>query len=231
MNPDNTPITPEIYNIADNQGNKHTVVPTPHTHSQSEVNGLAVSLAAKANAIRAGSPTGAIVIANTAGELLRSPKTIPDLENAIAAKQDALTFDNTPKSGSDNPVKSSGIYAAFAGKAPLNHTHTPLEVVGLIPSFVDYDGSRDIDMDDLVTTDEGMRRLCIYNDSPGDIDIDTVLISGSGLPIHTNIHGTSKIQSQQYAIVTVFKIDKDMNPDDQHVHDLCYFVTLDGIFT
>lgn len=228
-NPDNN--KPFIYRIVDALGITHLVVAVQHSHLMSEIEGLVSALAAKANAIGAGSPTGAIVIANTAGELVRSPKTIADLENAIAAKQDTLTFDNTPTSGSDNPVKSSGIYTALAGKAPMNHTHTPLDVVGLIPSFVDYDGTVDIDMDDLVTTDEGMRRLCIYNDSPGDIDIDTVLISGSGIPIHTNSHGTSKIQSQQYAIVTVFKIDKDMNPDDQHVHDLCYFVTIDGIFT
>lgn len=31
-------------------------------------------------------------------------------------KQDALTFDNTPTSGSNNPVKSGGIYTALDGK-------------------------------------------------------------------------------------------------------------------
>lgn len=39
------------------------------------------------------------------------------LSDQIAHKQDALTFDNSPTSGSNNPVKSSGIYSALQGKA------------------------------------------------------------------------------------------------------------------
>lgn len=35
---------------------------------------------------------------------------------AIAGKQNTLTFDNAPVSGSNNPVKSGGIYTALAGK-------------------------------------------------------------------------------------------------------------------
>ena len=34
----------------------------------------------------------------------------------IATKQDALTFDNTPTEGSQNPAKSGGIYTALSGK-------------------------------------------------------------------------------------------------------------------
>lgn len=33
-----------------------------------------------------------------------------ELDDAMATKQDALTFDNTPTDGSNNPVKSNGIY-------------------------------------------------------------------------------------------------------------------------
>lgn len=88
MTPTNTAMTPEIKNIADNNGDKHTVVPTPHNHSQKEVDGLTAALAAKANAIPAGSPSGAIVIVGTSGEILRSGKTITDLLNAISAKAD-----------------------------------------------------------------------------------------------------------------------------------------------
>ena len=47
MTPSNTPITPQINNIADSGGNKHTVVPSKHTHSQSEVDGLTAALAGK----------------------------------------------------------------------------------------------------------------------------------------------------------------------------------------
>ena len=38
---------------------------------------------------------------------------ISDIETALAGKQDALTFDNAPTSGSDNPAKSGGIKSAI----------------------------------------------------------------------------------------------------------------------
>ena len=41
---------------------------------------------------------------------------IEDINTALAGKQDTLTFDNAPTSGSNNPVKSGGIYTALAGK-------------------------------------------------------------------------------------------------------------------
>lgn len=37
-----------------------------------------------------------------------------DLNTALSGKQATLTFDNNPTTGSSNPVKSSGIYDAFA---------------------------------------------------------------------------------------------------------------------
>ena len=130
-NPDNQ--QPLIYRIADAAGVFHLVAPVNHTHTYQDVPGLAgelnelwsglnekanaedvtEALAGKANAIGAGSPSGGIVIANTAGELMRSPKTITDLENAIAAKQDALIFDTTPTANSTNPVTSGGVKAAI----------------------------------------------------------------------------------------------------------------------
>lgn len=48
-----------------------------------------------------------------------TPTVAQQLQAAIDAKQDVLTFDNTPTSGSNNPVKSGGIYDALALKAPL----------------------------------------------------------------------------------------------------------------
>ena len=41
--------------------------------------------------------------------------TAEALAQALAGKQDALTFDNAPTSGSNNPVKSSGIWSAIWG--------------------------------------------------------------------------------------------------------------------
>ena len=123
MTPSNEPNgKPLIYRIADKLGVFHLVAPVNHTHPASEVEGLPEALAAKANAIPAGSPTGGIVIALTSGELARSNKTVMDLENAIAAKQDALTFDTTPTANSTNPVTSGGVAAAIkdARKVILN---------------------------------------------------------------------------------------------------------------
>lgn len=42
---------------------------------------------------------------------------ISAMDTAIAGKQNTLTFDDAPESGSSNPVKSNGIYTALSGKA------------------------------------------------------------------------------------------------------------------
>ena len=42
-----------------------------------------------------------------------------ELDKEIAAKQEKLTFDDTPTEGSENPVKSGGIFAALDGKADI----------------------------------------------------------------------------------------------------------------
>ena len=130
-NPDNN--QPLIYRICDAAGVFHLVAPVNHTHTYADISGLAdeiselwagvnekasqedmtEALAGKANAIPAGSPSGGIVIAGTSGEIGRSDKTITDLLNAIAAKQDALTFDTTPTANSTNPVTSGGVKAAI----------------------------------------------------------------------------------------------------------------------
>lgn len=45
-------------------------------------------------------------------------RVVTDAEKTTwSGKQDKLTFDSTPKSGSPNPVTSGGIYTALAGKA------------------------------------------------------------------------------------------------------------------
>lgn len=50
----------------------------------------------------------------------------------LATKQDALTLDSSPTNGSNNPVKSSGIYSALATKADQTTTYTKTEVNNLI---------------------------------------------------------------------------------------------------
>lgn len=43
-------------------------------------------------------------------------KSIADINTALDGKQDTLTFDDAPTSGSENPVKSGGVYSALAAK-------------------------------------------------------------------------------------------------------------------
>ena len=51
-----------------------------------------------------------------AGKIETQDEEISSINAALAGKQDTLTFDDSPTSGSDNPVKSGGIYTALAGK-------------------------------------------------------------------------------------------------------------------
>ena len=55
-------------------------------------------------AIRAGAANGATAVQPA------------DMAAALANKQDTLTIDSEPTSGSDNPVRSGGVYSALAGK-------------------------------------------------------------------------------------------------------------------
>ena len=129
MTPTNTAMTPEIMNIADNQNVKHTVIPTPHTHSQDEVEGLTAELNSKApiNHIHhwIGEDTGESAAEVTAsedvvhievrdegggGECNITPSNIGNLARALE------TPDATPTANSDKFVKSGGVYSALAGK-------------------------------------------------------------------------------------------------------------------
>lgn len=113
-NPDNS--KPLIYRIADALGITHLVVAVQHSHLMSEITGLVDALAAKANAVPAGSPTGGIVIANTAGELSRSNKTLNDL-------MPVMTIDSTPTASSPNLITSGGVKAALANYSLTSHIH------------------------------------------------------------------------------------------------------------
>ena len=57
--------------------------------------------------------------------------TTINVKDAIDSKQDKLTFDTTPTSGSSRPVTSDGIKSALNGKANSSHTHTIANVTGL----------------------------------------------------------------------------------------------------
>lgn len=54
---------------------------------------------------------------NTWGEWKVYGLTLDEMSEFLNAKQDTLTFDNTPTANSNNPVKSGGVYTALATKA------------------------------------------------------------------------------------------------------------------
>lgn len=216
-----------IVQVVANDDVARQVVPQNHTHSISEITGLSDSLTGKADKVGAGQPTGAIVIANTAGELSRSNKTITDITNAIDGKQNQLIFDSTPTIGSSNPVTSDGIKRALDEKASSIHVHSPLDITGIVPTFMMYDGSV-IDLDNLVSEDQGLCRLCIINEA-GEVQFGDMFYSGSGIPLHTNINGDTIIEPSNYVIVTIYKIDKNLQLGE-HEHDLCYFIEYNGIY-
>ena len=130
MNPSNTQVTPEIKKVIDSNGDGHTVIPTPHSHAQSEVSGLVSALSAKQNTLTFDStPTAGSTNPVTSGGVKTAldgkmnNKTIDStptanstnlvtsggVKTALNAKQDTLLFDNYPTAGSSKPVRSYGI--------------------------------------------------------------------------------------------------------------------------
>lgn len=79
-----------------------------------------------------------VLVGGATGVTVTTPDGIPFIHNgsevatassvatAISGKQDTLTFDDEPQSGSSNPVKSDGIYDALQGKEDtINWDATP----------------------------------------------------------------------------------------------------------
>lgn len=61
------------------------------------------------------------------------------LTNALSTKQDTLTFDNVPTSGSNNPVKSGGVYNALLEKEDKMLLKTTVPQTGMLPNhFYEY---------------------------------------------------------------------------------------------
>lgn len=95
---------------------------------------------------------------------------VEELSNALAAKQNVLTFDDAPTAESDNPVKSGGIYTALQGKADSTHSHSINQVVGLQNALNDKASSlhaHDIeDVDDLQEILDGKQDALTFDDAP-----------------------------------------------------------------
>lgn len=69
--------------------------------------------------------------------------TSTQVDNLLAGKQDKLTFDNVPTDGSNNPVKSDGVYDRFtksdANLAPIETN--PASATHAVGDWVVYNGS------------------------------------------------------------------------------------------
>lgn len=66
----------------------------------------------------------------TAEEWNASHWTATSLSNEIENKQNTLTFDSTPTSGSTNPVTSGGIYSLFNGvNSSINNINSSLSTI------------------------------------------------------------------------------------------------------
>ena len=68
------------------------------------------------------------------------------LEEVDNTKQDKLTFDTTPISGSTKPVTSGGVYTALSGKAAATHTHAASDITsGTLPVARGGTGNTSVD--------------------------------------------------------------------------------------
>ena len=99
MNPTNTKITPEIKNFADNNGDKHTAIPTPHTHTLSEISDYPGSES---------TPTlGSSKLVTSGG-----------VKTALNGKMDNKTIDQTPTDGNTTHlISSDAVYEALKDMA------------------------------------------------------------------------------------------------------------------
>ena len=104
-NPSNS--KPLIYRICDSLGVFHIVAPVNHTHEINEVSGLTDEL-------------------NELWASTNEKANAEDVTEALAEKQNTLTFDSTPTANSTNPVTSGGVKTALDGKADAAATTAAL---------------------------------------------------------------------------------------------------------
>lgn len=121
--------------------------------------------------------------------------TVQTLDEAMPTKQDKLTFDNVPTSGSSNPVKSSGIKTALDGKAAASHTHAMSDVIGLTTAIqygpagiVGFQGSEDFPL-----------ASCVAEITP--------VQAGSGDPSPSNVRPISRREN-----IKVWRFGKNFFP-------------------
>lgn len=121
--------------------------------------------------------------------------TVQTLDETMPTKQDKLTFDNVPTSGSSNPVKSSGIYTALQGKqSSLTFDSTPTQgstnpvTSGGVYTAIQQGGGGTITLDDVPTagSSNAVKSSGIYNalqGKQGTLTFDSTPTQGSTNPV------------------------------------------------
>lgn len=98
--------------------------------------------------------------------------TLTTLKTTVAGKQDKLTFDSTPTSGSTNPVTSGGVYSAintksyrgsFSGDGSTKE-FTLTHNLGAIPTVQAFDSTGQYFLTDMVCTTTTVK--FIFNTAP-----------------------------------------------------------------
>ena len=119
-----------------------------------------------------------------------------ELDAKFAAKQNTLTFDDAPTSGSNNPVKSGGVYTALAGKqnsltfdsTPTSGSGNPVTSGGVHEALSEADAK----------IQEAPK--CVTADADADLDLadpsGNVLARFSGGHIKTKNFDSSDIQTE-----------------------------------
>ena len=96
---------------------------------------------------------------------------IGDINTALAGKQNTLTFDDTPTSGSDNPVKSGGVYSALSGKqdtltfdnSPTNGSSNPVKSGGVYSALAGKQNTLTFDNSPTSGSDNPVKSSGIYD--------------------------------------------------------------------
>lgn len=109
------------------------------------------------------------------------------LNTYIGTKQDALTFDSVPSAGSDNPVKSGGVYNALAEKADS----ADLAAVATSGDYDDLENTPNLatvatsgDYNDLENTPT-VQTVSVHSEFTGGTKIGSVTIDGQETKFYT----------------------------------------------
>ena len=185
MTPSNPPNgQPLIYRICDAAGVFHLVAPVNHTHTYAEVPGLQDEL----SELWAG---------------LSEKANQEAMTEALAGKQNTLTFDPTPTDNSTNPVTSGGVKAALDGKHNLvGQTISfvingqeieiePSDVPNLIRALSDPDSTPTANSNNLVTSG-GVKAA---------IDSAIAIRYYSGRPLIEDVFGDASLQKVDVGIL------------------------------